>query len=687
MFVELKRRNVIRVLVLYGIVSWLVMQIVDVILPHLFLPEWTPRLVLLLLAIGLPVALIFAWAYEITPEGIKKEKEVDRSESIAYDTGRRIDFMIIGVLTIALGYFAFNHDWAGNSEQGSSPAEESQPGDESSAAAGGDPATTADNRKSIAVLPFANLSDNQENAYFASGVHEDILTYLSRVNDLRVISRTSVLKYDNNDKNLRAIADELGVDHIVEGSVRRSGDRVRITAQLIDANVDEHLWADNYDRDLTDVFAIQTEVAQAIVAALEAELSDEEQQRIALKPTNNVGAYDEYLKARDILHGPQYALGKYEAAEPYLHKAIDLDAEFALAHLMLAEVYGQYFWLNSDRSADRAAMARAEIQKAASVDPDSPDVAMAMGEYYYRFEFDYERALAEHRKAQRGMPNNAELYSRLGFTLRRANRWEESIDAFAEATKLDPGSLYYPTNRIGTLLKMRRYDDVLVEADAILEKYPRDGSVLARKASAYLYKTGDLDGAIEMWRTANPADDNIYRGTGVVLLLYKRDFDGIVALMESPGYKENSITRGALSVNNASVLSARFLLRPDEEQREIIRQLHDENLALYDPFDNSWGHRIALANGYSFLGNHDAAIAMAREASNIIPESRDALDGVNASIALAVVLGRAGQSDEAIDILERLIQIPDGPTVIDLKLGPSWDMLRDNPRFQALVAE
>ncbi len=242
---ELSRRNVFRVALVYGVVTWILIQVADVVFPAIGLPEWSITLIIAFLAVGFPIALIFAWAFEITPEGVKLEKHVDRAKSITQQTGRKLDFAMIGFLAIALAYFMFTHDWSGDDEEAADAAEVVIP-------------TEAALALGVAVLPFDNLSEDASNAFFAAGVHEDVLTYLSRVADLRVISRTSVENYADSDLSLPEIGRELGVSHVVEGSVRRAGDRVRVSVQLIDAATDEHVWAENYDRTLDDIFAIQT---------------------------------------------------------------------------------------------------------------------------------------------------------------------------------------------------------------------------------------------------------------------------------------------------------------------------------------------------------------------------------------------------------------------------------------------
>src|SRR5438132_1036836 len=279
-FSELKRRNVYKVAVAYAVVSWLIIQIATQVFPFFEVPDWAVRLVVLLLILGFPASLILSWAFEITPEGIKREPGVLPNESITRPTGRRIMGLTIVVAIIAAGLLGFQ---LLRRVQTATPQQS-------------EVATASISEKSIAVLPFENLSDDKANAYFADGVQDEILTRLSKIADLKVISRTSTQHYKSAPENLPEIARQLGVAHILEGSVQKSGDAVRVTVQLIKAANDSHLWADTYDRKLTDIFSVETEVAKAIADQLQARLTGLEQQVIAAKPTDNPEAYDAYLR-------------------------------------------------------------------------------------------------------------------------------------------------------------------------------------------------------------------------------------------------------------------------------------------------------------------------------------------------------------------------------------------------------
>ena len=326
-FGELKRRNVYRAAAAYAVVSWLIIQIATQVFPVFSIPAWAVRLVIVCLILGLPIALVMAWIFELTPEGLKRTEEVAPHESAARSTGRKLDFLIIGVLLIVITLLVLDRRTA-------APVSTHAPAFE----------------KSIAVLPFENMSDAKENAFFADGVQDDILTALAKVADLRVISRTSVMGYLANAKrDLQEIGRVLGVAHVVEGSVRRDGGRVRVAAQLIDTRTNTQLWAESYDRELADVFAIQSDIAQQITKALQATLSPQEKSAIEKQPTKDLEAFDLYTRARTrrltASFGPLYRKTMLEAIE-LLNQAVARDPAFLLAWCELANAHdGLYFLL------------------------------------------------------------------------------------------------------------------------------------------------------------------------------------------------------------------------------------------------------------------------------------------------------------------------------------------------------
>ena len=332
-FGELKRRNVFRVAIAFAIVAWLVVQVADIVLENIGAPAWVMQTMLLLLALGFIVTAMFAWAYEVTPEGIRRESEVDRSASITRVTGRRLDQMIVGLLVVSLAYFVWEARFAGHDEGGApdTPAAVKPAAEEDAVF------VTPASDLSIAVLPFDNRSALPEDAFFADGMHDDLLTTLAKIGSLKVISRTSVMQYRNTTMTVPEIARKLGVANILEGGVQRAGNQVRINVQLINAETDEHVWAEIFDRELTaeNLFAIQSEISKAVAEALQATLSPAERQRIDTTPTDSLEAFDHYLRGR-VLLAKRTTDEMQQATQEFL-KAVELDPKFALAWVGVAD--------------------------------------------------------------------------------------------------------------------------------------------------------------------------------------------------------------------------------------------------------------------------------------------------------------------------------------------------------------
>src|SRR5437868_14626243 len=405
-FEELQRRRVYRVAAAYIIAAGFIIQMGSAILPAWELPNWTFRLVVVLLLIGFPIALILAWAFDVTSEGIRA------TEKTPAETHLRRNMIILaatGVIVSAVaGFFLLPRASARNID------------------------------KSIAVLPFENLSGDPDNAYFADGIQDDILTNLSKIGDLKVISRMSVMSYRGEGvHNAREIGKALGVATLLEGSVRRVGNRVRVNVQLIDANNDEHIWAEDYDRDLTDVFAIQTDLAQKIASALQAKLSPNEKALLDHRPTQNPDAYLLFVQAHDWANRAEMFHDTSLKAEPLFEQAITLDPNFAAAFAGLS-MMESWVYHNSDPVPSRREKARLNAGEALRLQPDLPEAHLALGFSYYYGDRDYERALAEFEIARRGLPNESQAYFAIGAIQRRQGKWAESTANLEKAATLDP---------------------------------------------------------------------------------------------------------------------------------------------------------------------------------------------------------------------------------------------------------
>ena len=413
-FGELKRRNVYKVAVAYAVVAWLLIQIATQIFPFFEIPNWAVRLVVLVIMIGFPVALILAWAFELTPEGIKRTEDVRPNESIKRKTG--FGTVIMAAAVIAAGLLTFHF-----SQQRKVAAV----------------APAASNNKSVAVLPFENLSSDKENAFFAQGIQDEIITTLSKISGLRVISRTSTAHYKSAPENLSEIAGELRVANVLEGSVQRSGDRVHINVQLIQAETDAHLWAQSYDRELIDIFNVEGEVAKRIADALRATLSPQEKVRVETKPTDNTDAYVLYLQGREYQTRPDNFLQDFRTAAQLFEQAIALDPNFALAHARLSAATSQiYHWFEPTEA--RKQKARAEAIEALRLQPDLGEAHAALGLYLYYEEADYEGALREFGLAARALPNDGDVGLYIAAVQRRQGHWAEAIAAYKHAEAIDP---------------------------------------------------------------------------------------------------------------------------------------------------------------------------------------------------------------------------------------------------------
>ncbi|MGI8889277.1 MAG: hypothetical protein ACR2G0_00635, partial [Chthoniobacterales bacterium] len=413
-FVELRRRNVYRAAVAYAVFSWLLIQIATQVFPFFEIPNWAIRLVILLLILGTPFVVFFAWAFEVTPEGIKRTEEVPPGESITHRTGRKLMVAIAMIVALALAVEAFHlarrTPLRGSRE--SAQAESVVP------------------EKSIAVLPFENLSDEKGNNFLADGVQDEVLTDLAHIADLKVISRTSVMQYKvGTPRNLREIGRQLGVAYILGGAVRCVGKQVRISAQLIDARTDLVQWAERYDRPLDDVFAIQSEIAKAIAAQLQAKIAPNEKAAIEERPTTDLAAFDLYIRAGKLLLSTSFSTrGKENIvnAIALLDQAVARDPHFLFAWCQLAAAHDALYFLGFDHTPARLSLGDRAVATALRLKPDSGEAHLARARHLYQGYLDYEPALAELAIARQALPNDSSVFALTGYIYRRQGRWDES---------------------------------------------------------------------------------------------------------------------------------------------------------------------------------------------------------------------------------------------------------------------
>ncbi len=504
-FAELKRRNVVRVAAAYAVVGWLVVEVSSVVLPTFNAPEWVLQLLIFLVMLGFPVALLFSWAFELTPEGLKREQDVDRSQPSPEKTGRRLDFITIALLAVAIAFFALDRFvWVDDQ----TPSE-----------------GAAADKKSIAVLPFENMSLDASNEPFAIGIHDDLLAHLSKIGSLKTISRTSVLQYRDTTKTIPQIASELGVATILEGGVQRAGDRVRINVQLIDAAEDEHLWAETYDRQLSaaNIFAIQSEIATSIAEALRATLSQQEQERLASAPTQNLAAVERYFLGKRLLE--QRTRESLSAAVEYFQQVIELDPNFALAHSGLADAYmllpeysASLDWKVAREKSEAAA------NRALELDPDLPEALCSMGWNRLIHYYDWKEAEALLRRALGVQSNNTCALHWLSHVLSLQGRHAEAIEWARRALEVDPLSRLMGMNLSYILMDAGHFDEAIELAHVTLQREPDYSEQFGNLWLTYL-RAGRAEEAadiIQRWAAATDRDEAAAQEIGGAFVRHQR---------------------------------------------------------------------------------------------------------------------------------------------------------------------
>ena len=655
-FEELRRRKVYRVAIAYIVASWALAQGLAQVLPVFDISNSIIRVVIALLLIGFPVALALAWVYDVTPQGIQTTPTPDTPGSHR----RRNLIMLIAtglIISAAAGFFLLPRVSARKID------------------------------KSIAVLPFQNLSDEKENAYFADGIQDDILTNLSKIGDLKVISRTSVNSYrDNSARNAREIGKALGVATLLEGSVRRNGNRVRVNVQLINADNDEHIWAEDYDRDLTDVFAIQTDLAQKISTALQAKLSPTEKERLDRQPTQSSDAYLLFVEAHDYANRPDQFRDQLLKAEDLFEQALKLDPKFAAAFAGLS-IVESWLYHYSDSTQSRREKARRNADEALRLQPDLPEGHLALGFCYYYGDRDYERALGEFEIAKRDLPNEAQAYLAIGAIQRRQGKWAESTASLEKAAALDPKNAMFLGQLALNYMAVRNFDAADKTLDRAIAAAPQAFSPVGFKTFLAILSKGDLTLA-EKQLSSSPVESDpngfvvwlrwwlqmLHRNFPEALAAAKK-FPGELLILETSAPFPKSLLKGIAHQLQGDKSTA----QTEFEQARIV----SESLLREAPEDPARHaqHGLILAA----LNRKQEAIAEGKRAVELLPESQDAFAGPQCTASLAQIYALTGEADEAFRLIDHLLETPNGLTIPLLKLDPIWDPLRNDPRFQALI--
>src|SRR6266446_4478900 len=541
--------------------------------------------------------------------------------------------------------------------------------------------------KSIAVLPFQSLSDEKENAYFADGIQDDILTNLSKIGDLKVISRMSIMSYRGDAvRNAREIGKALGVATLLEGSVRRIGNRVRVNVQLINANNDEHIWAEDYDRDLTDVFAIQTDLAQKIASALQAKLSPNEKARLDRRPTQNPDAYLLFVQAHGYASQRDIFRDTSLKAEPLFEQAIKLDPNFALAFANLSMVES-WVYHSFDPTPGRREKARRNADEALRLQPDLPEGHLALGFSYYYGDRDYQRALAEFEMAKRGLPNEAEAYMAIGAIQRRQGKWIESTENLEKAAALDPKNVGILCNLGYSYMAQRNFEAADKIFDRAIVAEPQSLQAAGMKAAVAVQSTGDLSAVEKQFSSVPPEADSagLITWIRVGILTLERKFPE--ALQVAQQFRGETLATATTAPCPKALLEGTFYLYQGDKEKARIAFEHArsvaEKLVREAPQDATRHGQLGLI--LAALGQKEEAIKEGRRAVELLPESQDAFDGPQATASLAQIYAWTGEFDEAFRLLDHLLVVPNGLTVPMLKLEPMWDPLRKDPRYQALI--
>jgi TolB-like protein/Flp pilus assembly protein TadD len=655
------------------------------VLPTFNVPVWVLRGVIAVLAIAFIPALIFSWVFELTPQGLKRDEDVRPEESIAPQTARRMDRLIIVVLVLALAYFCFDKFVLTPRREAAMIATASAPNDHKSAIP----------EKSIAVLPFENLSSDKNNAYFADGIQDEILTKLAGIADLKVISRTSTAKYQSQPDDLKTVSHQLGVATVLEGSVQRAQEKVRVNVQLIDAHADTHLWAKTYDRDMKDVFAVESEVAQSVADALQAKLLPNETNTVAAAPTKDPVAYDLFLKGEYAERAAEVSRKRadYEEAASWYRQAIARDPQFALAMATLAENEMWQHWYFKRLSEAELEKVKDTAERALRLAPDLAEGHIALGLCYYLGQWQYDPALSEFQRALELQPNNVRARDDAAHVHRRQGQWKEHLSELAKCEELDPRDSNIPAQIGASYCRLRMWEEANRAGLRSLALDPHNLTGMLDVVSSCLNGTGDIEKATRIL-AAFPADLLIAHsdkfagdisgiiGPGTYLYVIKRDY---AAALKAWGQEKSSsfqvrdrlVARAAIHLLAGDAANARDEIESGRTLVEArLRERPDDPYALTQL---SW---IDTA-----LGRNAEALTAARRAAELVPPEKDNVEGPETLAGLAQIEARTGQTAEAVEMLRRMLMLPAGMVVSieRLKIDPVWDPIRSDPGFQQLL--
>jgi len=660
-FEELQRRKVYRVAAAYIVAAGFLIQMASAAFPAWELPNWSLRLVIVLLLIGFPIALILAWAYDITPQGIRgtPTRGIHRRRNLI------LLIALAVIISASAGFFLL-------------------------------PRAVRDKiDKSVAVLPFQNLSSDPNNAYFADGIQEEILTRLAKIADLKVISRTSTQQYQSQPGNLAEIAKQLGVANILEGSVQKAGNQVRVNVHLVNAQTGSQLWAETYDRKLSDILVIESEIAKRIAESLQAKLTGREEQALAAKPTNNPEAYDAYLRGLAFEARSNYSSDALFKAIDFYGLAVQLDPNFALAWARLSGAHALLYFNRGEATAARRDAAKGALENAQRLQPNSPETLLFVGYYQYWVQRDYGLAKSTFEQVSKMLPGNGEVLYALGAVARREGHWDESVAYWERGLALDPRNTALLTEVAFTYAALRQFPTAIKLYDRALDILPKEFYLTASKASMYQAE-GNLQEAAELLVDVNAQtnSDPAVRSKLTQLRL-ERNFTEATQLVQARhariqfafGIEKGTKQVGVALVHRLAGDTAQAKASAEQARNTL------EPLSKEQP-DNAFV-AAALAVAYAMLDEKEQALNEAQRAMKLVPSSKDQLSGPGFEENLALVEVIIGDNSRAVSILTRLLQTSYGgwlysPTPITpalLRLDPLWDPLRADPVFQKLCEE
>jgi len=675
LFSELKRRNVFRVGIAYAVAAWVMLQIADLVLENIPAPGWVMQVFMLALAIGFPITLIMAWAFEMTPEGLKRETAVDRSQSITPQTGRKLDRAIIVLLALAVVFLIIDPF-----DESNEPMRSGTSAEQATSILTKEAPVTLE--KSVAVLPFAFRSNNPDDEFFAEGMHDDLLTQLAKIGSLKVISRTSVMEYRDTTKKIPEIAAELGVATIVEGGVQRSGSRMRFNAQLINARTDEHLWAETYDRELTaeNLFDIQAEIARAIANALQATLSPQEEARIGRALTNDLKAWESYQRA--MFYRRSQTVQGINSGITEIDRALALDSQFAAAWGLKATLLLLTYWFYDTDIATRDA-ARDAIQRGREIDPGLGELDLAEAYYYYWGFRNYEKALTLVDRAAEALPSGSLVHQARGFILRRMGDWEGTLAAMDTVAELDPWDTANLSDIGFTLTVLRRFDEAKPAFDKAMKSDPNDPANAWRMAEYNLQAHGDVaqNAYLSHLSVATNPLNQWYTWRSA---LYMDDFE--TAFNDVTEWQERFLEAKDFHVSRPMLNGLTHLYAGDPEKaRPLLISSKQEFEALLQekPANFAVVRSLCLISGG--LGDRADADKFCHDALELAP--RDAFVAGMIKFDSAVGLALAGDATGAAKILEAMLDGDVGPTMYQVMYHPAFDGMREHEAYIELLEQ